>query len=189
MSACGQTTAAEHREIENVRPTADQYARAVRRARKAIQMWSNDGDLNRSDDEWAQDVFLGALAEVVAHDELEGAVGLDARLVDDAEDASYDIDLDGVELEIKNRKLWDREEPDMLIRRRTPIDADCYLLAEIDRDADSHLVNIAGWVSQPEVAAYARDFFAGYHDKLLVERKHLRGVATLPEYMGALAGR
>lgn len=190
MSVCGQQKTAGNYAIDNIRPTASQYARAVRRALRAIEMWSNDGDLGRGDDEWEQDVFLGALAEVVAHDELQDALALDTRLVDDGEDASYDIDLAGlVELEVKNRKLWDRQEPDMLIRRRTAVDADCYMLAEIDRDEDSYLITVSGWVSQPEVMAYSEDFVFGNHEKLMVHRRHLRAVTTLPDQLNALSGR
>ena len=176
MSVCGTT-----------RPTGEQYARAMTYVRE--QNYRNDRDLERSQDDWLLDVFLGELAEVVAAAHLTD-LGLDVRLVSDDEDQTVDLDVEGAAIDVKARYLWERPDPDLIVRAKRYPSADAYLMVELDRTETGYAANIAGWVALQEVHAYGEDFLPGRskHPKLLVNRRHLRDIDTLPDYLGLLAG-
>lgn len=169
--------------------TRDQLKRAAPRAKAAIERWRNDGDLDRDEGDWRGSCFLGALAEVVAADRLP-ALTPGGRLVNDAESTSADIDIGGVAVDIKLRKLWQREEPDLFVRALSNPSADAYVMVEADwRDGRHHLA-LRGWVAQPEVWSYGRLILTdeSEHDKLLVNRDRLRPMETLPDRLDALRG-
>lgn len=168
-------------------PTHDHILAAMQYAED--QGYKNDGDLDRDDAEWRRDVFLGELAEQVAAAHLSD-LGLSTRLVDE-EDQKTDLDVCGVRVDVKMRKLWDRRDPDLIVRAATAPDADAYLLVELDsHEEDGYSANIAGWVANPEVYAYGRSFCppGSKHDKLLVHRRHLRPVETLADYLHVFRG-
>jgi hypothetical protein len=172
----------------SVVPTGEQYARAITYVREQDD-YQNDHDLGRSDADWSLDVFLGDLAEQVAASYLS-ELDLDVRLISDEEDPSVDIEVEGVAIDVKMRKLWERENPDLIVRAKRYPSADSYLMVELDRTATGYAANMAGWVSVQEVVAYGDEFLPGRskHDKLLVDRSHLRDIKSLPDYLDRLGG-
>lgn len=172
-----------------IEPNGEQYASALNYVREQ-QRYRNDRDLGRSCDDWRLDVFLGELAEHVAAAHLTDELDLDVRLVSDEEDPSVDLDVSGVAIDVKMRKLWEREDPDLIVRAKRYPSADAYLMVELDRMATGYSANIAGWVALQEVVAYGEGFLTNRskHRKLLVNRKHLRDIDTLPDFLDLLGG-
>ncbi|UVE49667.1 hypothetical protein KU306_12205 [Haloferax larsenii] len=168
-------------------PTGEQYASAVRYAREQGR-YRNDGDLGRSHDDWLLDVFLGDLAEHVAAAYLADDLGLDVRLVSDAEDPSVDLEVEGASIDVKMRKRWEREDPDLIVRAKRHPSADAYVMVELEKTETGYAAHVSGWVALQEVVAYGEPFLPGRskHDKLLVDRKHLRDVDSLPDFLDLL---
>jgi hypothetical protein len=168
-------------------PDGEQYAAAMTYVRE--QSYRNDRDLGRSDDDWELDVFLGELAEHVAEAELAD-LGMDARLVTDEEDQSVDLCVSGVGIDVKARYIWEREDPDLIVRAASNPDADAYIMVELERTETGYNASLTGWVSLQEVHAYDEDFLPGRskHPKLLVNRRHLRDIDSLPDYLDLLGG-
>ncbi|KTG08461.1 hypothetical protein AUR64_17410 [Haloprofundus marisrubri] len=178
MSACGTTRRSRiDRDRTRATPTGEQIARAKARAEVAAERYANDGDLDRTDDEWRAHVFLGVRAEVAA-EQFFRALGFDARIVDDDEEQAHDLEVEGLAVEVKLRRLWTFREPDMLLRFDDvdDPDADLFLMVEAEKTPHGHDLVVTKWANQQTVREHATGF---REDRPRVPREHLSDVETL----------
>lgn len=110
-----------------------------------------DNDMGRTSSEKEVDAAVGYLTEQLAF------VFFKQNGYDPSEPntTKYDFDVGNAKVEVKGRKTWDREDPDLLVRTKNGLPADIYLHIDIHtengRSPDSSLSN----VSHAEVVGFA----------------------------------
>ncbi|MGB9932584.1 hypothetical protein [Haloarcula amylolytica] len=165
--------------------SGEQYAEAIRHT-KSLN-FQNDRDLGRTDDDHLQDQFLGYIAEIAGLERLK-ELGLEPRHVDESESYIYDIEIaQGVKVDVKSRKLWNFDNPDLLVRDESE-HADVYVMVELsDVENGGYSASVVGWVSKHEVFAYGEDFlpYVSKNDKQKIDRKYLRDMDTLADFLDA----
>lgn len=157
-----------------VASTGDQLTRAREIAEVAIDRYENDNDRDRSDDEWRADVFEGARTEVAAEQYFRER-GFDARIVDDDEEQAHDLVVEGLTVEVKLRRLWNRQDPDLLLRYDD--NPDIYVMVEARRTPTGKIFEVTKWASQTTVEENKIPFRP---NRPQVEREHLDDIETLP---------
>ena len=157
--------------------TGEQLARARELAERAIERYSNDGDLDRTDDEWRANIFLGARAEVAA-EQFFRDLGLDAHIVDDGDEQAHDIVVEGLTVEVKLRRLWTYYNPDLLLRFDEELSADLYLMVEADKTPNGHSLEVTKWATRQTVEENVTEF---RENRPKVDREYLDDIDTLSE--------
>lgn len=158
-----------------IAPTGKQLIRARELAERAIERYSIDGDLNRTDDEWRANVFLGTRAEVAA-EQFFRDLGFDAHIVDDGDEQDHDIEVEGLTVEVKLRRLWTYRNPDLLLRYDEELSADLYLMVEADKTPNGHSLEVTKWASQQTVEENVTGF---RENRPKVDREYLDDIDTL----------
>lgn len=150
---------------------------------KAIDQASlkhTDTDRDRSKDERELHAKIGMLGEILAKEAIESTDGL---TFSEASDMKIDGEINGNSIEIKARKTWNYENPDLLVRKNFSLAADYYIQIDLytssGGDANSDLSNvtkgeIAGVISQNDVEKHGEPFMPNKkNDTVLVPRSNL----------------
>lgn len=160
-------------------PTPDQITRAKDRALIEIERWRNDHDLDRDDEDWRQHVFESKIAEIVAYDEL-ARLGYDVEFVDDDDDTSHDLLVEGVvtvEVKLRRAKYY---APDLILRDWSPT-ADVFVMVEAEATPSWQQFNATKCASRSVVEDNMEPFRA---DRPLVPRAELADIGELPSLIG-----
>ena len=130
-----------------------------------------DTDRNRSTADRKRHARIGQLGEIVVQEAIKQTDGLTYSTSTDQKIDGY---INNNAVEIKARKTWDYQNPDLLVRKNFDLAADFYLQVDLftsgNNSANSDLSNvtkaeIAGVVTKSEVDKYGEPFMKDKKEK------------------------